>query len=94
MLEEGVRYFSIIGFCYFLPCLTNGYQGVLRGSGHMTASLLGSLTQISVRVLVTLLAAPSLGIPAVGLACVAGWSAMLLWQIPWRRRMSRRSVSA
>ena len=93
MLSEGVRYFSIIGFCYFLPCLTNGFQGYLRGSGHMTASLLGSLTQITVRVLVTLLAAPAMGIPAVGLACVAGWSAMLLWQIPWRRRQALRHSS-
>ena len=59
----------------------------------MTASLLGSLTQITVRVLVTLLAAPSMGIPAVGLACVAGWSAMLLWQIPWRHRQALRHSS-
>ncbi len=91
MLEEGVRYFSIIGFCYILPCLTNGMQGYFRGAGKMTLSLLGSLTQISVRVAVTLLAAPRMGIPAVGLACVMGWSAMLLWQVPYREKIRDRA---
>lgn len=91
--EEGVRYFSIIGFCYLLPCLTNGFQGYFRGTGRMTLSLLGTLTQISVRVIVTLLAVPHMGIPGVGLACVAGWSAMLLWQIPLRRRIKNRILS-
>ena len=91
--EEGVRYFSIIGFCYLLPCLTNGLQGYFRGTGRMTVSLLGTLTQISVRVIVTLLAVPQMGIPGVGLACVAGWSAMLLWQIPLRRRIKNRMLS-
>ena len=90
MIAEGIRYFSIIGFCYALPCLTNGYQGYLRGTAHMVTSLLATLTQISVRVLVTLLAVGTMGIPGVGLACVAGWSAMLLWQIPFRRHLQRR----
>ena len=91
--EEGVRYFSIIGFCYLLPCLTNGFQGYFRGTGRMTVSLLGTLTQISVRVIVTLLAVPRMGIPGVGLACVAGWSAMLLWQVPYRRIIKNRMLS-
>ncbi len=90
MIAEGIRYFSIIGFCYILPCLTNGYQGYLRGTGHMLTSLLGTLTQISVRVIVTLLCVPVMGIPGVGLACVAGWSAMLLWQIPYRWHLRKK----
>ncbi len=92
MIEEGIRYFSIIGFCYFLPCLTNGYQGYLRGTGHMLASLLATLTQISVRVLVTLLCVPTMGIPGVGLACVAGWSAMLAWQVPYHLHLRRQRL--
>ena len=94
MIGEGIRYFSIVGFCYFLPCLSNGYQGYLRGTGHMLASLLGTLTQISVRVLVTLLCVSSMGIQGVGMACVAGWSAMLAWQIPYRLRLRKQSLKA
>ena len=92
MIAEGIRYFGVIGFCYWLPCLTNGYQGYLRGTGHMITSLLATLTQISVRVAVTLLTAPSLGILGVGLACVAGWSAMLLWQVPYRHHIRNRFI--
>ena len=85
IVAAGVDYFRIIGFCYMLPCLTNGYQGYFRGIGRMGITVLATLTQISVRVAVTILAAPVLGLPGVGLACVLGWSAMLLWEVPWRR---------
>ena len=84
IVEEGLRYFSIIPFFYWLPCLSNGMQGYFRGTGHMKTSLAASLTQISVRVAVTLLTVSSMGIPGVGLACVAGWSALLAWTVPFR----------
>ncbi len=60
----------------------------------MRASLLATLTQISVRVVFTLLLVPRIGIAGIGMACVAGWSAMLLWGLPWRRhiRKSRRKL--
>ena len=90
IVESGVRYFDIIGFCYWLPCLTNGYQGYFRGIGRMGTTLLATLTQISVRVGVTLLTVPAIGLPGAGLACVAGWSLMILWQIPWQIHCSRR----
>ena len=82
IIDEGVRYFSVIGFCYLLPCVTNGLQGYFRGTKMMLPSLLATLTQISVRVIATLWLVPLLGIPAVGIACVAGWSAMTLWAGP------------
>ena len=83
IVDAGVDYFRIIGFCYVLPCLTNGCQGFFRGIGRMGTTVLASLTQISVRVLVTWLAVPRMGLAGVGLACVAGWSAMLAWGLPW-----------
>ena len=27
IIADGVRYFNLIGFCYALPCVTNGLQG-------------------------------------------------------------------
>ena len=70
IVAAGIQYFDIIGFFYWLPSLTNGLQGGYRGFGAMRASLLGSLTQISVRVAVTLLTVNTMGITGVGLACV------------------------
>ncbi len=96
IISEGVRYFSVIGFCYILPCVTNGIQGYFRGTKLMIPSLLATLTQISVRVICTLILVPVIGIPGVGIACVAGWSAMTLWTLPYRhfhllRQADRRS---
>jgi putative MATE family efflux protein len=89
IIRAGRDYFQIIGFCYFLPCLSNGIQGYFRGIGAMKTSLFASLTQISFRVLATLLLAPRIGISGVALACIIGWSAMLLWTIPWRRYLKK-----
>ncbi len=90
VIVQGVQYFAIIGFCYWLPCMTNGLQGCFRGIGAMKISLLATLTQISVRVAVTLLLVPRTGITGVGTACVCGWSAMMLWGLPWLLRHRSR----
>ena len=89
IIQNGVTYFNLIGFCFWLPCLTNGMQGYLRGVGAMKTSLFATLTQISFRVAATLLLVPRTGISGVALACVIGWSAMLIWTLPYRRRLKR-----
>ena len=90
IVAAGVDYFRIIGFCYALPCLTNGCQGFFRGIGRMGTTVLATLTQISIRVIVTLLVVAPMGLPGVGLACVAGWTAMLGWSLPWLVHCARR----
>ena len=89
IIQNGVTYFNLIGFCFWLPCLTNGMQGYLRGVGAMKTSLFATLTQISFRVAATLLLVPRMGISGVALACVIGWSAMLVWTLPYRQRLKR-----
>ena len=91
IIQAGVTYFNLIGFCYWLPCITNGMQGYLRGIGAMKTSLFATLTQISFRVAATLLLVPRMGISGVALACVIGWSAMSLWTFPWRIHL-RKSI--
>ena len=76
-LAEGARYFHVMAFFYWLPALTNGVQGFFRGMKHMTITLVLTLTQISVRVLVTYLLIGSAGITGIAWACAAGWTAML-----------------
>ena len=93
IIRAGLDYFQIISFCYFLPCLSNGMQGYFRGIGAMKTSLFATLSQISFRVVATLLLAPRIGISGVALACIIGWSAMLLWTIPWRRYLLKKNGS-
>ncbi|MBR6705209.1 MAG: MATE family efflux transporter [Clostridia bacterium] len=90
IITDGVRYFNLIGFCYALPCVTNGLQGYFRGIGKMKITLLATLTQISVRVIATLLLTPVMGIAGVGLACVLGWTAMIAWELPMQMHIQRK----
>ena len=92
IIEAGLAYFGIISFFYWLPCLTNGMQGYFRGVGAMKCSLFATLTQISFRVASTLLLVPKLGISGVGLACIIGWSAMLLWTLPYRLLIKKKTA--
>ena len=92
IIFNGVRYFNLIGFCYALPCITNGLQGYFRGIGRMKITLLATLTQISVRVVSTLLLTPVMGISGVGLACVLGWTAMIAWELPMQLHIRKKGV--
>ena len=58
----------------------------------MTITLFATLTQISVRVIATLLLTPMMGISGVGLACVLGWTAMLAWVAPMQRHLQQKGV--
>lgn len=84
VVTEGIGYFALIGFGYWISCLTNGTQGYFRGVGKMRLVLFGTLTQISVRVIASLLLTPTMGISGVGLACILGWLTQLSWQAPVR----------
>ncbi len=85
-LDEGSRYFRVMAFFYWLPALTNGIQGFFRGMKHMKVTLFLTLTQISVRVLVTWLVIGNLGITGIAYACAAGWTAMLIAAAVYFRR--------
>ncbi len=95
-VAEGGSYFRVLIFFYWLPAVTNGFQGFFRGLKHMKVTLLGTLTQISVRVLFTMLLVPKIGISGIAYACILGWTAMLVWVLPycvvtmkkrWKRKM-------
>lgn len=84
-LTEGAKYFTVMAWFYFLPGLTNGLQGFLRGARHMKMTILLSTTQISFRVLVTWLVLNKLGIAGIAYACAVGWTAMLIVGFPYYR---------
>ena len=84
IIVEGLSYYAIMAGAYWLSSFTNGTQGYFRGIGAMTTTLFGTLTQITIRVIVTFILVPRIGIQGIGYACMAGWSAMLIWQTPYR----------
>ncbi|MDE7252574.1 MAG: MATE family efflux transporter [Acetatifactor sp.] len=83
VIETGSQYLGLMAFFYLYPALTNGFQGFYRGMGKMYTTILGTAIQISIRTLATFLLAPQMGIVGIAYACAAGWTVMLLFEIPY-----------
>ena len=83
VIGQGCEYLTWMAFFYIFPGFTNGMQGYFRGMGQMKMTLLGTIIQISFRVLFVYLLVPEMGIRGVAIACAIGWSAMLLVQFPY-----------
>lgn len=83
VIAQGTTYLGAMAVLYLLPALTNGFQGYYRGMGRMGVTLLGTFLQTALRVVGTVLLAPRIGILGVACACAIGWSAMLLFEIPY-----------
>ncbi len=79
----GSRYFGIMAFFYIFPALTNGIQGYFRGRKQMKLTLLGTLIQIGVRVLLVSVLVPVIGLNGVAFASAGGWLVMLLAEVPY-----------
>lgn len=83
MVAVGAQYLGAMAFFYIFPAFTNGFQGFYRGMGMLKMTLLGTLIQTSLRVIFTWLLTPIMGIYGVAFACAAGWSVMLMVEIPY-----------
>ncbi len=81
MITIGVSYLSIKAFFFVMPCITNGLQGYFRGMGKMTLTLIATLIQITLRVIVTILLVPRSGISGEAYACFVGWMAMTVFEM-------------
>lgn len=83
VVAAGAQYLGLMALFYLLPGMTNGFQGYYRGMGRMGLTLLGTVLQTSLRVVFTVVLAPRLGIYGIAYACAIGWTAMLLFEIPY-----------
>lgn len=89
VIQIGTEYLSLMAFFYLWPAMTNGIQGFFRGMGKLKITLLGTFIQTSIRVIMTILLSPEMGIKGIAFGCAAGWSVMLLVEVPLlvRRRL-------
>lgn len=90
VVRTGSRYLGLMALFYLYPAFTNGFQGFYRGMGKMYTTILGTAIQISVRTLGTFIMAPHMGIVGIAYACVAGWTAMMLFEAPYYFRTVRK----
>ena len=87
----GEQYLHLIAFMYIVPAVTNGVQGYFRGMGDLTITLWSSLINMGVRVVVCFLLVfgGKMGIIALPWAYLAGWIAMMLYELPFLLRRFR-----
>ena len=88
IIQEGVSYFSVMFLAYALSNCSNGNQGYFRGIGYMKTTLFGTITQITIRVIVTYILISTMSIKAIGIACMAGWFVQFIWQSIYRKKVS------
>ena len=87
VVQLGASYLGMMAFFYIFPAFTNGFQGFFRGMGRMKMTLLGTFIQTSLRVIFVYLLVPVMGMNGAAVACVIGWSVMLLVEVPYGVRI-------
>ncbi len=95
VIREGTAYLSVMAWIYTLPGFTNGFQGYCRGVGKIPVTILCTFIQISLRTIGTFLLAGRIGIKGIAAASGIGWTAMLLFEVPYvlhhMKNLSQRS---
>ena len=83
VIRLGSKYLGWMAVFYLGPALTNGMQGFFRGMGKMYTTMLGTFIQASIRTICTCLLAPQMDITGIAFSCAIGWSAMLVFEVPY-----------
>lgn len=94
VIQIGTQYLTLMAVFYLWPAMTNGIQGFFRGMGQLKITLLGTLIQTSIRVFMTFVFVSDWGIKGIVFGCVAGWSVMLMVELPLCIRTLRRIKDA
>ena len=79
-LAFGLSYLLPMSLGYVLTGITNTFQGYFRGIGNLKITLRATLLQIPIRVAVTYLLLNTIGLQAVAVGTVIGWSCMAVFQ--------------
>lgn len=86
VLTPSARYLQLVACFYVFNFLGSGLAGYFRGRGRVNIPVIGAAGHISLRVVLSLLLAPGMGLPAVALATGAGWIAVVaFWTILARK---------
>ena len=89
---QGVAYMRYLAFFYIFSYIGSCYVGFYRGTGRINVPFIGTTIQISVRVVLSYLMAPVMGLKAVSLATGFGWMAIVTFQTILFRIIRRREM--
>ncbi len=94
-LTPAMGYLRLVACFYLFNFLGSGQAGYFRGRGLVHLPVIGATGHISLRVLLSFLLVPVMGLPAVALATGLGWIGVVtFWSILVRRDQARLSPDA
>ena len=90
-LGPAVGYLRLVACFYLFNFLGSGLAGYFQGRGRVNIPVIGATGHITLRVILSWLLAPRLGLPAVALATGLGWVGVVTF---WSLLYSRENTSA
>ncbi len=81
IIDAGTQYLRTMAFYLIISMIVAVHQSALRGLGEFRIVMIVSLIQIVIRVVLSFVLVPVLGIPATAHATAAGWLAVMFWII-------------
>lgn len=91
-LAPAMGYLRLVACFYLFNFLGSGQAGYFRGRGLVHLPVIGATGHISLRVLLSFLLVPVMGLPAVALATGLGWAGVVtFWSVRVRRDQARLS---
>lgn len=76
----GVNYLKLMSIFYVLSGFCNILQGLFRGVGKLNITFIATIMQIFVRVALSYILSPYLGISSVCYAIAVGWILMIIYE--------------
>lgn len=78
VIAAGARYTGFMSYIYIFSCLGESIQGFFRGIGRLRLTMIASLLQIVLRVVLSSLLIPRWGIPGICVSVATGWCLLVL----------------
>ena len=81
ILDNVYQYIFVISLCYFLCFIGSTFVGYFRGLGKVEVPIIGTVIQITIRVIFSYILIDYMGLKAVSLATGIGWFVIVVYQI-------------
>lgn len=85
-IRIGTLYIVPMACFYFISGFTNSFQGYFRGIGNLRVTLIATVIQIPIRVILTYSLLGRFGIQAVVIGTTLGWICMTLYELIFYRK--------
>lgn len=85
-IRIGTLYIVPMACFYFISGFTNSFQGYFRGIGNLRVTLIATVIQIPIRVILTYSLLGRFGIQAVVIGTTLGWICMTLYELIYYRK--------